>query len=713
MITGYTDRFSLRAGERLAVKVSSGFDADYRADLVRIVSADPNPEGPGMDIRPVAAAFEGSYPSVFKPSRPGSCAVIPLGTALPDAFDLSLTVQPRLISASEQVILSLCDGDALLTLSLTETGLRFGQEGHLPCALDCGQWYGLHLRVDAGAVALDLSTLDSRTIAQGRATAPVTQTGWDRLILAARPEGAHFTGFFNGRIEGPVVTSADGVVAAWDFGRGIPTAVIHDTGPHALHGRLVNLPARAMRGSRWSGAEMCWRHAPSDYAAIEFHEDDLYDCGWDTDFHFDVPCDLPSGVYGIRLRCAGAEAGAEDIIPVFVRPAAKAPRNRVAVLFSTLTYLAYSNYPRTNFGPEYRRRRADWSAYPHHPAEHPQFGRSMYDRHPDGGGVMFSSMHRPQLLMRPGQIAYLDAKGSGLRHFPADMHLIAWCAAKGIAVDVVTDHDLEEEGVTALQGYDLIMTVTHPEYHTSRTLDAIGAFIDTGGNLAYLGGNGFYWRVAVSPDWPGAIELRRGESGVRMWEVETGEAHHAFDGQYGGLWLKNDRPPQRLVGIGMSAQGPFDAGFYRRTAASRDPSLAWLFAGIEGEILGDFGLSGGGAAGFELDCTDTALGTDPAAVVIARSEGHGTDYNCVPEKVWDPDRHTRAWQKDQIVAEMCLTPKPGGNFAFATGSIMFCGSLPVNDFRNPISTLLENVVRRAVATGTTATEPRDLQETHP
>jgi hypothetical protein len=33
---------------------------------------------------------------------------------------------------------------------------------------------------------------------------------------------------------------------------------------------------------------------------VHFHEDDLYDCAWDTDFVFDVPASLPSGVYGIR-----------------------------------------------------------------------------------------------------------------------------------------------------------------------------------------------------------------------------------------------------------------------------------------------------------------------------------------------------------------------------------------------------------------------------
>ncbi|MER9127957.1 hypothetical protein NKH81_33925 [Mesorhizobium sp. M0959] len=266
----------------------------------------------------------------------------------------------------------------------------------------------------------------------------------------------------------------------------------------------------------------------------------------------------------------------------------------MAVLFSTFTYAAYAQNPRGNFDAAYIERRNNWHAYPYHPAEYPEFGLSLYDLHADGSGVMFSSTLRPQLLMRPGYFAYVDERGSGLRHFPADMHLISWCAAKDIKDHVITDHDLEAEGNKALEAYALVLTVTHPEYHTARTLDTIESFVNGGGSLGYLGGNGFYWRIATNEALPNAIELRRGETGARSWEAEPGEYFHAFDGCYGGLWLKNDRPPQRLVGVGMSAHGDFTGSFYRRTDASYDPQFAWLFNGIDDEILGDFGFSGGG-----------------------------------------------------------------------------------------------------------------------
>jgi len=37
---------------------------------------------------------------------------------------------------------------------------------------------------------------------------------------------------------------------------------------------------------------------------------------------------------------------------------------------------------------------------------------------------------------------------------------------------------------------------------------------------------------------------------------------------------------------------------------------------------------------------------------------------------------------------------PGGGEVFSVGSITFCGSLPVNDYNNDISRILDNVIRR-------------------
>ena len=267
------------------------------------------------------------------------------------------------------------------------------------------------------------------------------------------------------------------------------------------------------------------------------------------------------------------------------------------------------------------------------PIDYPIYGRSTYNRHRDGSGIAFSSRHRPILTMRPGFLTFHDPRGSGMRHYPADLHLLAWLEAKGFDFDIVTDEDLDDEGVALIAPYRAVLTGSHPEYHTLGTLDALAAYTRQGGRLCYLGGNGFYWRVARDKAAPHLIELRRAEGGIRTWAAEPGEYYHQTDGQLGGLWRRNRRPPQMLVGVGFSCQAAFEGTHYRRLPASRDPRFAWMFDGIDEDVLGDYGLSGGGAAGFELDRADPMLGTPDGAVILARSENPLPSFLTVPEEL--------------------------------------------------------------------------------
>ena len=73
-----------------------------------------------------------------------------------------------------------------------------------------------------------------------------------------------------------------------------------------------------------------------------------------------------------------------------------------------------------------------------------------------------------------------------------------------------------------LAGYKCVLTGSHPEYHTPQTLDALGAYIGQGGRLCYLGGNGFYWRIAVSDAIPDVLEVRRAEGGNPRLGRRTG-----------------------------------------------------------------------------------------------------------------------------------------------------------------------------------------------
>ena len=136
-----------------------------------------------------------------------------------------------------------------------------------------------------------------------------------------------------------VAADHQSVLAAWDFSIGIQTNRITDVSANALHGELVNLPTRAVAGSLWNGEEHCWSQQPEHYAAIHFHDDDLYDCGWETDFELTIPDDLPSAVYALHLHGAGESY----YMPFAVRPPRGKTTAPVAFLLPTASYIAYAN----------------------------------------------------------------------------------------------------------------------------------------------------------------------------------------------------------------------------------------------------------------------------------------------------------------------------------------------------------------------------------
>ena len=693
-LLGYVDRLSARPGDTIAFKVSSTSSDPFEARLMRSISADPNPEGPGIIEEDAACYFTpATYPSMHRPFAPGSYGIGQASTSAAPVSEiiLSARVYPTLRSGQLQTVVGIgrydlrIDADGAVSLGIGGRTVTVGK------ALTLRRWYSIEARI-----TLETITVVQRPIEHRTDTAQVAKgEGIDDLSFADRPtvaacliDGA-LTQHYNGKIEDPAIAVDGQMLCRWDFAKDISSRVAQaSTGPDL---ELMNYPARAATGSAWDGSEMNWSHKPAHYAAIHFHQDDIYDFAWDTDFSYTLPNDIPSGVYIMRISCDGHE----DAIPFFVCASVGKPKAKLCVLISTFTYAIYGNHARPDYNPSWQDRISGWNAYPYNPAEHPQYGLSTYNYHADGSGICHASHKRPLFNLKPGYLTFGEAECSGLRHFPADMHLIAWLHAKGIDYDIVTDRELHNEGVTAIAGYSAVTTGTHPEYHTSETLNALRDYRDDCGHLLYLGGNGFYWRIALHPESEDVLEIRRAEDGIRAWAAEPGEYYNAFDGTYGGLWRRNGRAPQDLVGIGFTAQGEFFGDPYRRVCA--DPAYDWVFEGVQDALIGNYGYSGNGAAGFELDHMDHRLGTPQNAVLLAQSVTRDNGFMLVPEEqLTHLTNLTGGTVKDAMHADMVHIEYPGGGSVFATGSITFCGSLPWNNFDNDVSRLLQNVMTRAL-----------------
>jgi N,N-dimethylformamidase len=623
-ITGYSDRISVQPGETIRFMVSCEQPGPYRAELVRVVCGDLNPKGPGIKLPAVDCPINGTYQGRHQPIHNGSYVIVPPAPQLEaiDAFTVQAMIWPTTPRLREQVLLSCWSakrraGFELIIDAGGAAALRLGDgEGRVE-TVDTGQplleaaWcfvcasfdpatrcVRVHQRRQLAYARLETAAAAERTIAFAPAAAGTS------LTMAARLAGADLRGRFiteahyNGRIDSPRLSGRalpldeglalhlrplperlrQDLIGAWDFAQEIVTQRVIDISSNALHGETVNLPARAMTGYNWSGAEMCWTAAPHEYGAIHFHDDDIYDADWESDFALTVPETLPSGCYAVHVSTDSDE----DYLSFFVRRPTGKPTAKILYLAETATYLAYANHA-FNFAAQINEMLANHlviiDRWEQHLNLHPELGNSLYDLHSDGSGICYSSRLRPVLNMRPKAMSSTAGLGSMLWGYNADTQITDWLEAQGFAFDVATDEDLHAEGMALLRHYQVVLTGTHPEYYSAAMLQALHDYTARGGRLMYLGGNGFYWRIAYHPTLPGVIEVRRAEDGTRAWVARPGEFYHSFTGEYGGLWRRQGRPPQQLVGPASSPRASICAaliGARRRvpTRGSRSPSKA-------------------------------------------------------------------------------------------------------------------------------------------
>ncbi len=745
-IHGYSDQISVKAGDRIRFMVSVEGAQHYRAEIVRLINGDSNPAGPGPKEDPIATPVSGEYPGHLQPINSGSHIVVDdrdgllnLGTAI----SLHAFIMPTTPAKGAQGILTrydpsrrkgwalLIDESGRLTLSIGDGAGRLIR-ATAPTPLMAGVWYSAGASYDraTGHVLVHLApVVNSVNSIIGRVTsllpAVTHEVDVERVnfhsdsfaVIAGWAAGVTdgklvVDGHYNGKIDRPRVyghalgsaefaalaaghePDSRGLIARWDFAdgigpEGIPSDKVTDTSGNDLHGRCINAPAHAMTGYNWRGREEHFIHAPAEYGAIHFHDDDLDDAEWDTSFELLIPESMRSAIYAAKLTAGEAV----DYIPFAVRRPAGQPTAKIAFLMPTASYMAYSNEvlgfaQNTSepiaghaivLGPD------DIYLY-----EHPELGLSTYDHHSDGSGVCYVSRLRPIPNLRPHHRFIGSVWG-----LAADLHLIDWLAACGFAHDVITDEDLHRDGAALPSAYRVVLTGTHPEYYSSAMLDAMEEYLTSGGRLMYLGGNGFYWVTSYHPAKPHLLEVRKGESGSRAWQAQPGEYYHSTTGERGGLWRNRARAPQKIIGVGFAAQGFDRSTYYRRMPDSLDPRASFIFEGIpDNELIGNFGVVGNGAAGHEIDRYDRTLGTPPNTMLLASSEGHSDNVQRVVEEIYFNYPGAGGTQDPGVRSDICYFTAAGGGAVFSASSIAWCGSLSHNNYDNNVSRITANVLRR-------------------
>jgi hypothetical protein len=332
-------------------------------------------------------------------------------------------------------------------------------------------------------------------------------------------------------------------------------------------------------------------------------------CAWKTSFALDVPADWPSGIYA--ARCANSY-GAAFYIVFIVRPGTNA-RGDFVVLANTNTWNAYNR----------------WG------------GRSKYSDPP----AALLSFERPNPATTPRD-------DGGLNHLTrAELWVLNWLEDSGYNVDVCCDYDFHR-GIDDMESYKALILSTHPEYWTLGMLDNLEDYLDDGGNLVYMAGNGIFEKVVYADAGKSLILFPEG-----------GSRENSF--------FRNLQPPrpERAI-LGVAYRGDNYLTFAPLQVLRADHRF---FAGTGlgyGDLIGVNGINGGGASGWEMDTSIPGIAPDDEIVAAFGASDRGSP----PANLQLLARGTNPCYG----ADVTYYETPAGGFVFAAGSLTFGGSLVVD-----------------------------------
>jgi N,N-dimethylformamidase len=307
---------------------------------------------------------------------------------------------------------------------------------------------------------------------------------------------------------------------------------------------------------------------------------------------------------GLYYLWARTPSGAAFSFPWIVAP--RTPEARIAVLAATNTWNAYNNFGgRSNY--------VNAARLPEAPIVHSRQDLDRYrDPKPFGDWRPPDSAYAPLSFDRPEPMNHLfddpeledPIRGRNQCHLaPAEWRLLGWMEREGFAYDLYSDAQLHE-GTMPLDAYRVLALTAHPEYWSREMFVRVKAWVNGGGRLVYLGGNGLNCEVVFESDgsmrclthlFSVAGEMGGlSESGVR-WESRM---HRTFESEAG------------LLGVVCSESGIMTAAPYAAVDAGH-----WIFEGTGVRNGQEFGRETlqervpGGASGHE---TDKRSGSSPA-----------------------------------------------------------------------------------------------------
>ncbi len=335
-----------------------------------------------------------------------------------------------------------------------------------------------------------------------------------------------------------------------------------------------------------------------------------YGARWATSYSFQVPSDWKSGLYGARVY----DQSGEEFYIMFTIKNSSSTKPKIAVLANNFTWESYNLWGGGSF-----------------------YGYKINDG-TNRKYAQILNFQRPNPRINP----YEDSI-----HLPfAEKFLLSWLEKNGYSYDVISEYDLHHQpGI--LQQYETLALNSHSEYWTTEMYNGFESFLNKGGNVLNLSANSIYWKVAVKGD---------------QMEVRKDKGYHTLTNEKGGLWRDLSRPESKHLGVAYNYLG---YGTYTPYKVERPDHWIFKNTGLKtGELIGETGVNGRGAAGGETD----------------KITPH-TPKNFV--------RLAKGQNPNQGGSDMIYYDTPYGGGVYSVGSLTFTGTLESD---KDISQIVKNVL---------------------
>lgn len=370
-----------------------------------------------------------------------------------------------------------------------------------------------------------------------------------------------------------------------------------------------------------------------------------------------------SGLYFFHLR--GKESDNFFAFPLIVAP--ETPAASIAVLASANTWNAYNDFGgRSNY--------VNAVGLPSRPVAN---ARQKLDANQDDRWRYDSDEYDPLSFDRPYPANYVDedtsitdpVEGSEESHIsPAEWRFLGWLERHKYSYDLYADYQLHT-GQLNLNAYDVLVIQTHPEYWSEKMYRRVKQWIENGGTLMSLGGNGINCAVEFLDESRFRVLNAASDSDPAVRNPDEPRPVDWGTDKYESRFHKTIESEGNLLGSVTTHAGLMTAAPYEVQDDSH-----WIFEQTDledGDLFGTKSLQEripGGASGHE---TDKLSRFAPDSTVLL----------------------AKGVNKDDGGAEITYYETESGGRVFSVGSITYPMSLLVDE---ATSTMTRTVIDRFV-----------------